>query len=58
MRPHLSAAPGIDEDELILLADAQTSGGLLVVGEIPGAPVVGETVAAGTLGQGVLVEVA
>ena len=35
--------PG-DEDELLLLADAQTSGGLLVVGEVPGAPVVGEVV--------------
>jgi selenide,water dikinase len=33
-----------DETELLLLADAQTSGGLLVVGEIPGAPVIGETV--------------
>jgi selenide,water dikinase len=32
---------------LLLLADAQTSGGLLVAGEIPGAPVVGELVAAG-----------
>lgn len=57
VRPHLSVASGIDEDELILLADAQTSGGLLVVGEIPGAPVVGETVAAGSLGDGVLVQV-
>ena len=35
------------EDMLLLLADAQTSGGLLVAGEIPGAPVVGELVAAG-----------
>ena len=43
VRPHLSATVG--EDELLLLADAQTSGGLLVVGEVPGAPVVGETVA-------------
>jgi selenide,water dikinase len=43
VRPHLDAA--VDEDELLLLADAQTSGGLLVVGEIPGAPVIGETVA-------------
>ena len=43
VRPHLSAAVG--EDELLLLADAQTSGGLLVVGEVPGAPVVGEVVA-------------
>jgi len=56
VRPHL-AADGIDEDELILLADAQTSGGLLVVGEVPGAPVVGETVPAGSLPDGALVEV-
>ena len=35
----------VDEDELMLLADAQTSGGLLVVGEVPGAPVIGHTVA-------------
>ena len=41
--PHLRAT--VDEDELLLLADAQTSGGLLIVGEIPGAPIVGETVA-------------
>jgi selenide,water dikinase len=34
----------VGEDELLLLADAQTSGGLLVVGELPGAPVIGETV--------------
>ncbi|MDQ6648799.1 MAG: selenide, water dikinase SelD [Actinomycetota bacterium] len=40
--PHLSSA--VSEDELLLLADAQTSGGLLVAGEIPGAPVVGELV--------------
>lgn len=46
VRPHLSVdGAGIDEDELVLLADAQTSGGLLVVGEIPGAPVIGEIVA-------------
>jgi len=43
VRPHLSAS--VDEDELLLLADAQTSGGLIVIGEIPGAPVIGETVA-------------
>ena len=37
--------PGsVGEDERLLLADAQTSGGLLLVGEIPGAPVVGELV--------------
>ena len=28
----------------LLLADAQTSGGLLLAGEIPGAPVIGELV--------------
>ncbi len=41
VRPTLDAA-GVDEDELVLLADAQTSGGLLVAGEVPGYPVVGE----------------
>jgi len=41
VRPHVT--PEVDEDELLLLADAQTSGGLLVVGEIPGYPVIGET---------------
>ncbi len=45
VRPNLDSSVG--EDELLLLADAQTSGGLLVVGEIPGAPVVGEVVPAG-----------
>jgi selenide,water dikinase len=44
VRPHLSSS--VSEDELLLLADAQTSGGLLVVGEVPGYPVVGEVVAA------------
>ncbi len=43
VRPHLDSGAG--EDELLLLADAQTSGGLLVAGEVPGAPVVGELVA-------------
>jgi selenide,water dikinase len=38
---------GAGEDELLLLADAQTSGGLLVVGEVPGFPIVGELVPAG-----------
>ena len=46
VRPSLDVRPGVSEDELLLLADAQTSGGLLVLGEIPGAPVIGETVAA------------
>ncbi|MEX5270038.1 selenide, water dikinase SelD [Kocuria sp. CPCC 205290] len=45
VRPHLQAATGITEDDLLLLADAQTSGGLLVVGEVPGYPVIGHTVA-------------
>ena len=43
VRPFLASS--VDEDELLLLADAQTSGGLLVVGEVPGSPVVGEVVA-------------
>ncbi|WP_373320785.1 selenide, water dikinase SelD [Rhizocola hellebori] len=34
----------VDELEALLLADAQTSGGLLVAGEVPGAPVIGELV--------------
>lgn len=38
---------GISEEDLLLLADAQTSGGLLVAGEIPGAPVIGELVPRG-----------
>ncbi len=42
VRPHLSSR--LAEDELILLADAQTSGGLLVAGELPGHPVIGELV--------------
>lgn len=45
VRPHLDS--DLDEDELVLLADAQTSGGLLVVGELPGHPVIGEVVAGG-----------
>lgn len=35
---------GLPEAELLLLADAQTSGGLLVAGELPGAPVIGELI--------------
>jgi selenide,water dikinase len=43
VRPHadLSVVP---EVEALLLADAQTSGGLLLAGEVPGAPVIGEFV--------------
>ena len=44
VRHAVQAGPGIDEDDLLLLADAQTSGGLLVIGEVPGYPVIGETV--------------
>jgi len=46
VRPHVDLS-AIDEDEALLLADAQTSGGLLIAGEIPGAPVIGELVPAG-----------
>lgn len=35
----------VDEQTALLLADAQTSGGLLLVGEIPGGTVIGEIVA-------------
>jgi selenide,water dikinase len=42
VRPHLQATAA--EDELLLLADAQTSGGLLIAGEISGATVIGELV--------------
>jgi selenide,water dikinase len=45
VRPHLHANVG--DDELLLLADAQTSGGLLVAGELPGHPVIGELVPPG-----------
>jgi selenide,water dikinase len=45
--PHTDLG-GLAEEELLLLADAQTSGGLLIAGEIPGAPVIGELVPAGT----------
>jgi selenide,water dikinase len=45
VRPHLDAGTA-GEDELLLLADAQTSGGLLVAGEVPGYPVIGELVPA------------
>lgn len=39
---------GTDADTRLLLADAQTSGGLLVAGEVPGAPVIGELVPRGS----------
>ncbi len=34
----------VSSDEALLLADAQTSGGLLLAGELPGVPVIGELV--------------
>ncbi|MBA8824596.1 selenide,water dikinase [Saccharopolyspora lacisalsi] len=46
VRPHVDLS-AITDDEALLLADAQTSGGLLVAGEVPGAPVIGELVARG-----------
>ena len=45
VRPHLDAGT-TSEEELLLLADAQTSGGLLLAGELPGYPVIGELVRA------------
>jgi selenide,water dikinase len=42
--PHLRTR--VDDEELVLLADAQTSGGLLLAGELPGHPVIGEVVEA------------
>jgi selenide,water dikinase len=42
VRDHVDpVGPDVDDDELLLLADAQTSGGLLVAGELPGYPVIG-----------------
>ena len=41
--PHADTG-SLTEDDLLLLADAQTSGGLLVAGELPGAPVIGELI--------------
>ncbi|MDN6328319.1 MAG: selenide, water dikinase SelD [Brachybacterium sp.] len=50
VREHVRAGPGITEDDLLLLADAQTSGGLLVVGEVPGYPIIGETLEGAGIG--------
>lgn len=44
VREHLRSE--VSDDELILLADAQTSGGLLLAGEVPGGVVIGELVPA------------
>jgi selenide,water dikinase len=46
VRPHCDLS-AISADEALLLADAQTSGGLLLAGEIAGAPVIGEFVPRG-----------
>lgn len=54
VRPHTDAA-GIPEDELLLLADAQTSGGLLVAGEVPGYPIIGELLPAANDGVTLIV---
>ncbi|MDH2416055.1 selenide, water dikinase SelD [Nocardioides sp. CER19] len=45
VRPYVASS--VSDDELLLLADAQTSGGLLVAGEVPGYPVIGELVPRG-----------
>ncbi|WP_394215537.1 selenide, water dikinase SelD [Brachybacterium vulturis] len=50
VREHVQAGPGITEEDLLLLADAQTSGGLLVVGEVPGYPIIGETLEGAGIG--------
>ncbi|GAB1812863.1 selenide, water dikinase SelD [Mycobacterium sp. MUNTM1] len=44
--PHADLS-AVGQDDALLLADAQTSGGLLIAGEIPGAPVIGELVPRG-----------
>jgi selenide,water dikinase len=41
VRPYADTGT-VSPDDLLLLADAQTSGGLLVAGEVPGYPVIGE----------------
>jgi selenide, water dikinase len=46
VQPHTDLS-AVDEAEALLLADAQTSGGLLLAGTIPGAPVVGELIPRG-----------
>nr|WP_173138684.1 selenide, water dikinase SelD [Kibdelosporangium persicum] len=46
VRPHTDLSI-VDEFEALLLADAQTSGGLLLAGAIPGATVIGELIPAG-----------
>jgi selenide,water dikinase len=45
--PHTAWGNGVDELERLLLTDAQTSGGLLITGEVRGGTVIGELVEAG-----------
>jgi hypothetical protein len=45
----------VDELVALLLAGAQTSGGLLLAGEVPGAPVTGELVSRGRYGDRLIV---
>lgn len=54
VRPHV-VLDDVDEAELLLLADAQTSGGLLIGGEVPGHPMVGELIPARPDGATVVV---
>ena len=42
VRPHLDTE--LSEEDRVFLADAQTAGGLIVVGNVPGYPVIGRTV--------------
>jgi selenide,water dikinase len=45
----------VSEDDALLLADAQTSGGLLVAGELPGYPIIGELVPRSPDGRTIIV---
>jgi selenide,water dikinase len=47
VNPHVEWRSGLGETERLLLADAQTSGGLLIAGEVAGGTVIGELVEAG-----------
>lgn len=47
VNPHIDWAGRASDLDQLLLADAQTSGGLLIAGEIPGGVVIGELLAAG-----------
>ncbi len=41
VRPFLQNDSGLSDTELLTLSDAQTSGGLLLAGEVPGYPIIG-----------------